>query len=61
MTADLEKTKPLSRNSEASEARDFSRVMGFEALRICTQGKTQKIDPEYVLIWMRLMLDLEGA
>ena len=39
-----------------SAARDFSIVMGYEAMRICIHGTTQKYQPCDVLRWMRLML-----
>ena len=40
----------------ASEAKDFAVVMGYEAMRICIHGTTEKHKPETVLRWMRLML-----
>lgn len=40
----------------ASEAKDFAIVMGYEAMRICTHGTTEKHKPADVLRWMRLML-----
>ena len=40
----------------AAEAKDFAIVMGYEAMRICTHGTTEKADPEEVIRWMRLML-----
>ena len=45
----------------ASEAREFSVVMGYEAMRICIHGKTEKADPKDVLRWMRLMLKQQPA
>jgi hypothetical protein len=46
------------RMTPPAEAEDFAIMMGYEAMRICTHGTTKKMDPEYVLIWMRCMLDL---
>jgi len=40
----------------AAGAKDFAIVMGYEAMRICTHGTTEKADPEDVIRWMRLML-----
>jgi hypothetical protein len=43
----------------ASEAKDFAIVMGYEAMRICLHGTTEKHKPANVLRWMRLMLKQE--
>lgn len=43
-------------DSPTSKAREHSVVMGFEAMRICIHGKTQRHDPKDVLRWMRVML-----
>lgn len=40
----------------AAEAKDFAIVMGYEAMRICVHGTTEKAKPADVLRWMRLML-----
>lgn len=45
----------------AAEAKDFAIVMGYEAMRICTHGTTEKADPEDVIRWMRLMLRQKPA
>lgn len=40
----------------SADAKHHAIVIGFEAMRICIFGQTEKANPKDVLRWMRLML-----